>query len=99
MMIRRYEMHKRIFATTLAAIVLGLAGVANAQLDSRPTSDQSAVTQYEIFLKRTDAVIVTQSYSLPNLPGGGGFRISAKVAWALGEANKVYAVHIAGLMI
>jgi hypothetical protein len=92
-------MHKRFFAFTLVVIVLGVAGVANAQLDSRQSSAQSAATQYENFLKRTDAVIVTQSYSLPDLPGNGGFRISAKVAWALGEAKKTYALDIAGRII
>jgi hypothetical protein len=44
-------------------------------------------------------VIVTQSYPLPDLPGGGGWRLSAKVAWALGENKKVYAVDIGGRII
>jgi hypothetical protein len=94
-------MHKRFLTVSLVAIVLGLANVANAQLEkpARQSSNVSEATQYEIFLKRTDAVIVTQSYSLRNLPGGGGFRVSAKVAWALGEAKKVYAVDIAGRII
>src|SRR4051812_38167780 len=88
-------MLKTFLRLTFASIVLGLAAVANAQVDSQ----QSAVTQYEKFLKRTDVVIVTQTYSLPNLPGGGGFKISAKVAWALGQPNKVYAADIGGRII
>jgi hypothetical protein len=92
-------MYKKLFVFTFMAVMLSVAGVANGQRDSREVSDQSPVTQYEIFLKRTDALIVTQSYSLPNLPGGGGYRISAKVAWALGEGRKIYAVDIAGRVI
>ncbi len=92
-------MHRGLFAFTLALIVLGVTGSANAQADLRESSDQSAAPQYEIVLKRTDAVIVTQSYPLSNLPGGGGFRTSAKVAWALGEAEKVYALDLSGRLI
>ena len=92
-------MLKRFFPLALAVVLLGITGVANAQLDSRQSAAQSATSEYENFLKRTDAVIVTQSYSLPNLPGGGGFRTSAKVAWALGETQKVYALDISGRII
>jgi hypothetical protein len=92
-------MHRKFFALTIAVIVLALANAANAQTDSRESSDKSARTKYENFLKSTDAVIVTQSYPLPNLPGGGGFKTSAKVAWALGEQRKVYALDISGRII
>lgn len=92
-------MYKKLFAFAFVAIMLGVTGVANAQRDSRAVTNQPEATQYEIFLKRENAVIVTQSYSLPDLPGGGGFRSSAKVAWALGEDRKVYALEVASRII
>jgi hypothetical protein len=88
-------MLKKLLPLTVVGIVFGLAVVGNAQTDSQP----SAITQYEKFVKRTDAVIVTQSYPLPDLPGGGAFRMSAKVATTLGEPKKIYGVDIAGMMI
>lgn len=89
-------MLKRFSPLAVVPILLGVIAVANAQADSQ----QTATTQYERFLKRTDVVIVTQSYPLPNLPGGTGYRLSAKVAWSLGgEARKVYAADIHGRIV
>jgi len=88
-------MLKRFSPLTVAVILLSVIAVANAQTDSK----QTATTQYERFLKRTDVVIVTQSYPLPNLPGGGGFRLSANVGWALGEGKKVYALDLSGRVV
>ena len=93
-------MRKGFFGLTLAVIVLGLASAANAETGAQEASDKPAPTLYETFLKRTDAVIVTQSYELGNLPGGGGWKVSAKVAWALGEEfRKIYALDLAGRII
>lgn len=85
----------RFFSLTIAAILLGVASIANAQGDSK----EAPTTQYEKFLKRTDVVKVIQSYPLADMPGGGGTKITAKVAWALGENQKVYAVEISNRII
>jgi hypothetical protein len=88
-------MYKKFLSLTVVGMVLSVAAVVNAQSDSQ----QALTSQYENFVKRTDVVIVTQSYPLSDLPGGGGFRVSAKVSWALGEARKVYAVDLGGRII
>jgi hypothetical protein len=82
-------MLKRFFVLTLVTLTLSFSAVANAQSESK----SEATTKYERFLKRTDVVIVTQSHSLGSLPGGG-WKILAKVAWALGESQKVYAAEV-----
>jgi hypothetical protein len=93
-------MLRKFFAVTIVSILLVTVN-ANAQQEkseSRPP-DQPSLTRYEQFLKRTDAVIVTQSYLIADLPGGGGFKLAAQVAWALGEANKVYALDFSGRIV
>jgi hypothetical protein len=93
-------MTRQIFTVVIVSIILGLVN-ANAQQERfKPQSpDQSTLTKYEQFLRRTDAIIVTQSYPIADLPGGGGFKMTAKVAWALGETNKVYAMDISGRIV
>jgi len=88
-------MLKRFSPLTILPILLGVIAVAHAQADPQ----QPPTTQYDKFVKRTDVVIVTQSYPLPDLPGGGGYRLSAKVAWALGETKKVYAADFHGRLV
>ena len=90
------------YRTTLIAVVLcflfGLTS-ANARHGKaeQQAFDQSPITVYESFLKQTDVVIVTRSYTVGSL--GGGWDVSAKVAWALGDMNKVYALDIGGHII
>ena len=87
-------MLRRSFAVVLVNLLLGFVSAA-AQVDS-PPAEQPQPTKYEKFLQRTDKLIVTKSYPLGDLPGGGGFKIFAQVAWALDEKEKVYAANISG---
>jgi hypothetical protein len=91
---RRFQMVRRILTAMVVGVLLGVVSV-NAQ----QSPDLSSLTRYESFLKRADAVIVTQSHPVADLPGGGGFKIAAKVAWGLGEPNKVYAADISGRIV
>lgn len=93
-------MTRQIFKVVIVSIILGLVN-ANAQQErlQPQSSERSTLTRYEQFLRRTDAIIVTQSHPIGDLPGGGGFKITAKVAWALGETDKVYAMDISGRIV
>jgi hypothetical protein len=88
------NMLKKLLPLTVAVVVLGLAGLAQAQ-----TGPQLPISRYEKFVRRTDVVIVTQSYPLPNLPGGGGFKAFAHVSTALGKPQKIYGARIAERLI
>ena len=68
---------------------------AVAQTGQQPTEQ----TKYERFLARNDKLIVTKSYPVGQLPGGGGFNVSVQVAWALGETEKVYAASVGGRVV
>ena len=78
-------MLKKLWSLTVLGIVLGLAAVTHAQ-----TGSQSPMSQYEKFVRRTDVVIVTQTYPLANLPGGGGFKAMVHVSTAFGSHRKFY---------
>ena len=86
-------MLRKIFTVVVVSIFLGLVNTnSQPEKSEQQSPDQSMPTRYENFLKRTDAVIVTQSYPVAGLLGGSGARMTAKVAWVLDETNKVYAV-------
>ena len=90
-------MLRRSFAAVLAGLLLGSTSVI-AQTGP-PLTDQPKPTKYERFLTRNDKVIVTKSYPVGKLPGGGGFDVSVQVAWALGETERVYAARIGGRVV
>jgi len=93
-------MPRNIFTVVIVSILLGLVNGNAQQEKSEPQSpDQSRLTRYEKFLRRTDTIIVTQSYPIAAIPGCGGYRMTAKAAWALGETYKIYAVDLGGRLV
>jgi hypothetical protein len=84
-------MLKKTFAAVAMAILLGLINVQAQQGNAEQSAKQ---TEYEKFLTRTGAVIVTKAYPIGKLAGGGGPDTTVNVAWVLGETDKVYAARI-----
>jgi hypothetical protein len=87
----------RSFAVVLVTLLLGFAS-AIAQTEQQST-DQQKPTKYERFLTRNDKLMVTKSYPVGKLPGGSGFDVSVRVAWALGETERVFAASIGGRIV
>ena len=90
---------RKILCTLAMSILMGVV-TTNAQQESvdQSTSASSKQTNYEKFLARTDAIIVTQAHPLATIPNGAG-DATANVAWVLGEENKIYAAYIGGVFV
>jgi|GEM_PF-2378464 len=84
-------MLRKTFVAIAMAILLGVINVQAQQGNAEQSAKQ---TEYEKFLTRTGEVIVTKSYPIGKLPGGGGSDATVNVAWVLGATDKVYAARI-----
>src|SRR5215212_3916614 len=91
-------MLRRVIAGVFVNLLLGFVSISViAQTDQQP-ADQSKPTKYERFLARNDKLIITKSYPVGKFPSGG-FDVSVRVAWALGETEKAYAASVGGRIV
>jgi hypothetical protein len=91
-------MLRRSLAVAFTSVLIGLIS-ATAHAQTEHPTERAEPTKYEKFLMRSDELIVTKSYAIGKLPGGGGLDVSVRVAWALGETEKVYAASVGGRIV
>ena len=86
---------KRLLPLIVSGIVLALTAVAQGQSGPQPP-----MSQYEKFVRRTDVVIVTQSYPVGSFPGGGGgYKVLVHVSTAVGNPRKFYGARLSDHLV
>lgn len=94
-------MLRKVFTTIIISFLFGMTtAIAQQEKSDSQASQHSTLTSFESFMKQTDAIIVTKAYPISELPPkGSGTKVTAMVAWVLGQTVKAYAVYFDGRIV